>query len=77
MEQEKLTDATLAEQASKVIDQLIRVKEEFIKDKDELAVSIRKDVVATELRVILKDNTDYNTLKEAIEVYINNILKIK
>ena len=70
-----MKNESLKTQAEKVIEQLTAVKEEFVRDKEELALSIRRDVVKVELRAILQDNTDYNSLKNAIEKYINNLLK--
>ncbi len=52
------------------------VKEEFFKNKDELKVSKRKDVVAVELKTILDNNTDYTSLKSALQVYIDNLYKL-
>lgn len=61
---------------NKVVEQLEIVKKEFIKDKDELKVSKRKDVVAVELKSILDNNNTYIDLKNAIEQYIENLYKI-
>lgn len=63
-------------QAEKVIEQLTAVKEEFVKNKEELAISIRRDIVKAELKVILSENTDYVSLKNALENYISNMLCI-
>ena len=52
------------------------VKEEFFKNKDELKVSKRKDVVAVELKTILDNNIDYTSLKSALQVYIDNLYKL-
>ena len=52
------------------------VKEEFFKNKDELKVSKRKDVVAVELKTILDNNTDYISLKSALQLYIDNLYKL-
>lgn len=72
-----MENESLKAQAEKVIEQLVAVKEEFIKNKEEIALSIRRDVVKVELKAILQDNTDYNSLKTAIETYIDNMLNIK
>lgn len=72
-----MVDESLKAQAEKVIEQLITVKDEFIKNKDELALSIRRDVVRVELKAILQDNKDYNSLRDALETYINNLIVIK
>lgn len=63
-------------QAEKVIEQLTAVKEEFVRNKEELAISIRRDIVKAELKVILSENTDYVSLKNALENYISNMLCI-
>lgn len=49
------------------------VKEEFFKNKEELKFSIRKDVVAVELKSILNNNSDYINLKNAIQNYIKTL----
>lgn len=61
---------------NKFVNDLTLVKEEFIKDKQELAVSIRKDVVAVQLKELLDSNTDYYNLKSALEMYIQNLYKL-
>lgn len=68
---------SLKAQAEKVIEQLTAVKEDYIKNKEELALSIRRDVVRVELKALLQDNTDYISLKRALENYIDNLLNIK
>ena len=72
-----MENESLKSQAQKIIEQLTSVKEEFIKDKEELAISIRRDIVKVELKTLLQDNTDYKSLKEALETYINNLIKIE
>lgn len=52
------------------------VKEEFFKNKDELKVSIRKDVVAVELKAIIEKTDNYLNLKAALENYIKDLYKI-
>lgn len=69
-----MEDESLKRQAEKVINQLMEVKEEFVKNKEELAISIRRDVVKVELRAILEENSDFYSLKNALETYINNLL---
>lgn len=72
-----MENESLKAQAEKVIEQLTAVKEDYIKNKEELALSIRRDVVRVELKVLLQDNTDYISLKRALENYIDNLLNIK
>ena len=69
-----MKDNNLKEQAQKMVDQLMLVKDEFIKTKDELVVSIRKDIVVAELRDMLDRHTDYNALSNALKIYIENLL---
>ena len=38
-------------------------------------MSVRKDVVASELKDIMSKNTDYQSLTQALEVYISNMYK--
>lgn len=64
------------ELTNKFVNDLTLVKEEFIKDKQELAVSIRKDVVAVQLKELLDSNTDYYNLKSALEMYIQTLYKL-
>ena len=73
---EDIENEQFKEQAQKVVDQLTLVKNEFIKNKEELAVSIRKDVVVAELRNILSANDDYTSLSNELNAYIDNLLKI-
>lgn len=72
-----MENESLKAQAEKVIEQLTAVKEDYIKNKEELALSIRRDVVRVELKALLQDNTDYISLKKALENYIDNLLNIK
>lgn len=51
-------------------------KDEFIKDKEQLKVSIRRDVVIAELKDIIKNNTDYENMKLAITDLINELYSI-
>lgn len=52
------------------------IKDEFIRNKEELKVSKRKDVVAVELKSILDSNSDFNSLKTAIQEYIGDLYKM-
>lgn len=67
----------LDETSQKLIEQLSEVRDEFIKNKKDLAVSIRKDLVAVELRELLSSNLTYDELKIALETYIAGLLKIE
>lgn len=59
-----------------MVDGLTVVKEEFFRMKEELKVSIRKDVVATELKSILQDSSDYGILKDKITDYITKLYEL-
>lgn len=60
--------------STKLIEQLEIVRDEYIKMKNELEVSIRKDNLKVELKDILKNNTDYESLYKALNNYINKII---
>lgn len=60
----------------KLVSQLELVKDEFIKNKNELMISKRNDIIAVELKTILNNTQDYTSLKTAIEKYINDLYKI-
>lgn len=66
---------SLKEMEKVLVDRLLKVKEVMNKQRDDLAVSIRKDVVAVELKQMLIANTDFPSLKNAIEEYIENLYK--
>lgn len=70
-----MEEVNIEEQAQKLIERLTVVKDEFIRNKDELLVSVRKDVVASELKDIISKNTDYQSLTQALEIYISNMYK--
>ena len=72
-----MEEVNIEEQAQKLIERLTVVKDEFIRNKDELLVSVRKDVVASELKDIISKNTDYQSLTQALEVYISNMDKFQ
>ena len=69
-------DESVKEQAEKLLKQLELVKTEYVKNRDELSVSIIKDEVAVELKSILDESKDYTSLHSAILFYIEKILKI-
>lgn len=66
----------LKEQEQKLIDQLTLIKNAFIKNQQDLKFSIRKDIVAAQLRDLLENNPNFYELKSALETYIDNLLKI-
>ena len=66
----------MIEQANKIVEQLKTVREDYVDCKKELSVSIRRDVVAAELKDILLENVDYYGLKEAIDEYIKKLYSL-
>ncbi len=56
-----------------LIEKLSEVKTIMDKQRDELAVSIRKDVVAVQLKDILTENSSFYSLKNALEDYIKDL----
>ena len=65
-----MDELSLKTQEKELVDNLILVKEEYIKMKEQLAISLRKDVLLIELKDMLNTNTDFFSLKNAIEEYI-------
>lgn len=63
-------------QLEDMVEGLTAVKEEFFRCKDELKVSKRKDVVASELKQILTDSSDYDTLKSRLDDYIAKLYEL-
>lgn len=61
---------------NQLVEKLNIIKQEFIKDKDLLKVSIRKDVVAVELKSILEKSTTYKELCDNLETYIKQLYSI-
>ena len=62
-------------QLNNLVEKLNLVKTDYVKTKQELAVSIRRDVVALELKNILNSRTDLE-LREALNNYIENLFKM-
>lgn len=60
-----------------LVEKLSIVRDEFIANKEQLAMSIRRDIVAAELRDILASNPDFYQLKAAIEDYADNLVDLK
>ena len=59
-----------------MVEGLTAVRDEFIKNKEELKYSIRKDVVSLQLKSILNDCDNYNELRAQIEKLIAELLTI-
>lgn len=66
----------IIEEGNKLVHQLTVVRDQFVKNEELLRFSIRKDAVAAQLKDILKNNKDYNSIKNAIESLISDLLKI-
>ena len=49
----------LKEQEQKLIDQLTIIKNAFIKNQQDLKFSIRKDIVAAQLKDLLENNPNF------------------
>ncbi len=56
-----------------LIERLNEVKDIMDSQRDELLVSIRKDVVSVQLKDILDNNTDIYSLRNALEDYIKDL----
>lgn len=56
---------------------LLEVKDEYIKMKQELSVSIRLDILKIELLDILQNSNDYEELQENIRIYLDELMKGK
>lgn len=63
----------LQDMEKNLIERLNEVKVIMDSQRDELTVSIRKDVVAVQLKDILMDNTSFYSLKNALEDYIKDL----
>ena len=69
-------DKDIIEEGNKLVHQLTVVRDQFVKNEELLRFSIRKDAVAAELKDILKNHKDYDSLKNSIESLISELLKI-
>ena len=66
----------IIEEGNKLVHQLTVVRDQFIKNEELLRFSIRKDAIATQLKDIIQNNKDYDSLKESLESLISELLKI-
>ena len=64
----------MEKEAAYLIEQLNIVREAFIKQKDTLAVSIRKDLVKADLKDILYNSNSYEELRNKLNEYIDNLI---
>lgn len=56
-----------------VVNKLIAVRDDYKATKEELAISIRKDILLAEFKDMLMENHDFYSLKNAIEDYIQKL----
>lgn len=56
-----------------LVNKLNEVRDILDKQRDELAVSIRRDVVAITLKDMIESHTSFYSLKAAIEEYIKDL----
>lgn len=68
-----MDELDLKKTEEELVGNLILVKEEYIKMKEQLTLSLRKDVLLVELKDMLNNNTDFFSLKNAIEEYITRL----
>lgn len=68
----KAQELNLKNLENNLVDKLNALKVIMDEQNQNLAVSIRRDVVATELKVILQENDD-TTLRDAINSYIKDL----
>lgn len=69
-------DKDIIEQGNKLVHQLTVVRDQYLKNEELLRFSIRKDVVAAQLKDIIKKNKDYESLKQSVESLITDLLKL-
>lgn len=56
-----------------LVNKLLTIRDDYKNTKEQLAISIRKDILLTELKDMLMENHDFYSLKNAIEDYIRNL----
>lgn len=67
----------LNQEAQEMVNKLTIIRDEFIKNKEELSVSVRKDIICANLKDLLKNNKDYDSLKLGLENFITELLNFK
>lgn len=65
------------QEAQEMVNKLTIIRDEFIKNKEELSVSVRKDIICANLKDLLKNNRDYDSLKLGLENFITELLNFK
>lgn len=73
MEKPNLNKEELSRLEKNLVERLNEVKDIMDSQRDELSVSIRKDVVAVQLKDILGNNADIYSLRNALEDYIKDL----
>ena len=73
----KEKEEDLMSQSKILIDKLLLVKQNYIDKEQELKVSVRRDVVSVQLKQILENSSDYESLKNNIQTYIDKLLNIQ
>ena len=61
---------------NQLVNSLKNFRQAYINMSNELKVSIRRDVVAVELKDILTNNSDNYSLRASLESYIQNLYKL-
>ena len=61
---------------NQLVNSLKNFRQAYINMSNELKVSIRRDVVAVELKDILTNNPDNYSLRTSLESYIQNLYKL-
>lgn len=61
---------------NQLVNSLKNFRQAYINMSNELKVSIRRDVVAVELKDILTNNPDNYSLRASLESYIQNLYKL-
>lgn len=73
MEKPNLNKEELNRLEKNLIERLNEVKDIMDSQRDELSVSIRKDVAAVQLKDILDNNVNIYSLRNALEEYIKDL----
>lgn len=66
----------IGKEAQEMVNKLTVVRDEFIKNKQELTVSVRKDVVCANLKDCLNNCNTYEELTEQLQKFIDNLMSI-
>ena len=66
----------IIEEGNKLVHQLTVVRDQFVKNEELLRYSIRKDAIAAKLKDMLKNDTNYDSLKNSIESLISELLNV-